>query len=66
MKLALLCRNSKLYSHRHLVKAAKTRGPVVRDVNSSPGLEGFDITGKIIAFIEKSAKPRQITTCGMG
>ena len=39
-----------------------SRGPLVLEVNSSPGLEGIeratgvDIAGKIIAFIEKSVK----------
>jgi ribosomal protein S6--L-glutamate ligase len=38
-------------------------GPVVLEVNSSPGLEGIetttgvDVAGKIIEFIEKNAKP---------
>ena len=38
-------------------------GPVVMEVNSSPGLEGIegaskiDVAGKIIEFIEKNAKP---------
>ena len=38
-------------------------GPVVMEVNSSPGLEGIeaatgvDVAGKIIEFIEKDAKP---------
>lgn len=39
------------------------RGPLVMEVNASPGLEGIekatngDIAGKIIQFIEKNAKP---------
>ena len=39
------------------------QGPLVLEINSSPGLEGIekvtnvDIAGKIIAFIEKNAKP---------
>lgn len=39
------------------------RGPVIMEVNSSPGLEGIekttgkDIAGKVIQFIEKNAKP---------
>jgi ribosomal protein S6--L-glutamate ligase len=38
------------------------RGPLVLEVNSSPGLEGIekttqtDIAGKIIAYIEKNVK----------
>ena len=38
-------------------------GPVVMEVNSSPGLEGIeqttgiDVAGKVIEFIEKNAKP---------
>ena len=40
-----------------------SRGPVVLEVNSSPGLEGIeratkkDVAGKIIEFIEQKAKP---------
>ena len=40
------------------------RGPVVIEVNSSPGLKGIeqatkaDVAGEIIAFIEKAAQPR--------
>ncbi len=38
-------------------------GPLVLEVNSSPGLEGIeeasglDIAGKIIAFVEQNARP---------
>ena len=48
------------------------RGPVVMEVNSSPGLEGvekatgLDVAGKIIAYIEKSAKPGATRTRGKG
>lgn len=68
------------------IKAAKTmglnvagvdilrsnRGPVVMEVNSSPGLEGIeaatgiDVAGKIIEFIEKNGKPNKTRTKGMG
>ncbi|MBI9081601.1 MAG: 30S ribosomal protein S6--L-glutamate ligase [Pseudodesulfovibrio sp.] len=47
-------------------------GPVVMEVNSSPGLEGIekatglDIAGKIIEFIEKSARPGNTKTRGKG
>ena len=47
-------------------------GPVVMEVNSSPGLEGVekatgkDIAGMIIAFIEKNAKDGQTRTKGKG
>ena len=47
-------------------------GPVVMEVNSSPGLEGvekatgIDIAGKIIEFIEKHAKARKTKTRGKG
>mgnify|MGYP002632051667 CR=1 FL=1 len=47
-------------------------GPVVMEVNSSPGLEGIeaatniDIAGKIIAFIETHAKPGRTRTRGRG
>ena len=47
-------------------------GPVVIEVNSSPGLEGVetatgvDVAGKIIEFIEKNAKPGNTKTRGKG
>jgi len=47
-------------------------GPVVMEVNSSPGLEGvekatgIDIAGKIIEFIEKHAKTGETKTRGKG
>lgn len=47
-------------------------GPVVLEVNSSPGLEGVeqttgkDIAGLIIEFIEKNAKPGKTRTKGNG
>jgi len=47
-------------------------GPVVMEVNSSPGLEGvekatgLDIAGKIIEYIEKHAKPGATRTKGRG
>jgi len=47
-------------------------GPVVMEVNSSPGLEGIegatgvDVAGKIIEFIEKNAKPDKTKTRGKG
>jgi len=47
-------------------------GPVVMEVNSSPGLEGvekatgLDIAGMIIEYIEKSAKPNATKTKGKG
>ena len=47
-------------------------GPVVMEVNSSPGLEGVekatgkDIAGMIIEFIEKNAKDGQTKTKGKG
>jgi ribosomal protein S6--L-glutamate ligase len=47
-------------------------GPVVMEVNSSPGLEGVeqatgvDVAGKIIEFIEKNAKPGKTRTRGKG
>lgn len=47
-------------------------GPVVMEVNSSPGLEGIELaTGKNIAgmifdFIEKNAKPNSNRTRGKG
>lgn len=47
-------------------------GPVVMEVNSSPGLEGIeqatekDIAGMIIQFIEKQAKPGRTKTRGRG
>ena len=48
------------------------RGPVVMEVNSSPGLEGIekatgkDIADMIIAHIEKRAKPNKNKTQGKG
>lgn len=47
-------------------------GPVVMEVNSSPGLEGIekvtdiDLAEKIIEFIEKNAKPGATKTKGKG
>ncbi|PLX84220.1 MAG: 30S ribosomal protein S6--L-glutamate ligase [Desulfuromonas sp.] len=47
-------------------------GPVVMEVNSSPGLEGIekatekDIAGKIIDCMEKNAKPNRTRTRGKG
>lgn len=47
-------------------------GPVVMEVNSSPGLEGvekatgLDVAGKIIEYIEKNASPGNTKTKGKG
>jgi ribosomal protein S6--L-glutamate ligase len=47
-------------------------GPLVMEVNSSPGLEGIekatdvDIAAKIFSFIEKNAKPNKTRTRGTG
>ena len=47
-------------------------GPVVMEVNSSPGLEGvekatgIDVAGRIIELLEKKAKPGQTRTKGKG
>ena len=47
-------------------------GPVVLEVNSSPGLEGIeeatgvDVAGKIIEFVEKNAKPNRTRTRAKG
>ncbi len=47
-------------------------GPVVMEVNSSPGLEGIenatqkDIAGMIVEFIEKNARPGKTRTRGQG
>ncbi|MEE4173751.1 MAG: 30S ribosomal protein S6--L-glutamate ligase [Xanthomonadales bacterium] len=47
-------------------------GPVVMEVNSSPGLEGIenatgkDVAGSIIQFLEKNAKPGKTKTRGKG
>ena len=49
-----------------------SRGPVVMEVNSSPGLEGIenatgkDVAGIIIEFLEKKAKPHKTKTRGKG
>ncbi len=48
------------------------RGPVVMEVNSSPGLEGIekatgkDVAGMVIDFIEKNARPNKTRTKGKG
>ena len=48
------------------------RGPLVMEVNSSPGLRGIeeatgkDVAGMIIEFIEKTAKPHKTQTKGKG
>ena len=48
------------------------RGPVVMEVNSSPGLEGIekatekDVAGMVIEFIEKNARPGRTRTRGQG
>jgi ribosomal protein S6--L-glutamate ligase len=47
-------------------------GPVIMEVNSSPGLEGIegatgiDIAGRIIEFIERNAAPNKTKTKGKG
>jgi len=47
-------------------------GPVVMEVNSSPGFEGLekatglDVAGRIIEFMEKNAKPWKTRTRGTG
>jgi ribosomal protein S6--L-glutamate ligase len=47
-------------------------GPVIMEVNSSPGLEGvekatgLDIAGQIIGFLESHAKPNKTKTRGRG
>jgi ribosomal protein S6--L-glutamate ligase len=47
-------------------------GPVVMEVNSSPGLEGIEkaseknVAGMIISFIEKNAQPNKTRTRGTG
>ncbi len=49
-----------------------SHGPVVLEVNSSPGLEGIEtatgknVAGMIIDFIEKNAKPGRTKTKGKG
>ena len=48
------------------------KGPLVMEVNSSPGFEGIeaatkiDIAAKILAFIEKNAIPGRTETKGKG
>ena len=48
------------------------RGPLVMEVNSSPGLQGIeaatskDVAGMIVQFIEKNAKPHRTRTRGKG
>jgi ribosomal protein S6--L-glutamate ligase len=47
-------------------------GPAVMEVNSSPGLEGIeqstnvDVAGKIVEFLEKTARPGRTRTKGKG
>ena len=47
-------------------------GPVIMEVNSSPGLEGIetatgiDVAGKVMEFIEKNAQPHRTKTRGKG
>jgi ribosomal protein S6--L-glutamate ligase len=47
-------------------------GPVVMEVNSSPGLEGIeqttgiDVAGKVVEFIEKNARPGKTRTSARG
>jgi len=47
-------------------------GPVIMEVNSSPGLQGIeaitglDISGKVIEFIEENASPGKTKTIGKG
>jgi ribosomal protein S6--L-glutamate ligase len=49
-----------------------SRGPVVLEVNSSPGIEGMeaasrvDVAGAIIEFLEKTARPGETGTRGKG
>ncbi len=49
-----------------------SRGPVVMEVNSSPGLEGIekatgiDVAGQIVEFLEKNAKHGKTSTRGKG
>jgi ribosomal protein S6--L-glutamate ligase len=48
------------------------RGPVVMEVNSSPGIEGMeaasgvDVASAIIAFLEQRARPGDTGTKGTG
>lgn len=48
------------------------RGPLVMEVNSSPGLQGIeeatgkDVAGMIVEFIERNAKPNRTKTKGKG
>ena len=48
------------------------RGPLIMEVNSSPGLEGIeaatgkDVASMIVQFIEKNAKPNRTKTRGKG
>ncbi|KAB2847273.1 MAG: 30S ribosomal protein S6--L-glutamate ligase [Hyphomicrobiaceae bacterium] len=48
------------------------RGPVIMEVNSSPGLEGIetatriDVAGRIIEFLERNARPNETRTKGKG
>jgi ribosomal protein S6--L-glutamate ligase len=54
------------------LRVAGVHGPVVMEVNSSPGLEGIekttgkDVAGMIIEYIEKNAGPGKTRTRGKG
>jgi ribosomal protein S6--L-glutamate ligase len=47
-------------------------GPVIMEVNSSPGLEGIEkttkknVAGMVVAYIEKNAAPHKTRTKGRG
>lgn len=49
-----------------------SRGPLIMEVNSSPGLEGIegatqkDVAGAIVAFVEENARPHNTRTRGRG
>ncbi|ACL71547.1 S6 modification enzyme RimK [Thioalkalivibrio sulfidiphilus HL-EbGr7] len=49
-----------------------SHGPVVIEVNASPGLEGIetasgvDVAGRIVSFIEQNARPHRTQTRGKG
>jgi ribosomal protein S6--L-glutamate ligase len=48
------------------------RGPLIMELNSSPGIEGLenasgkDVAGLMIEFLERNAKPNKTRTKGKG
>lgn len=63
MKIAILSNGPGNYSTKRLREVAKARGPLVLEVNASPGfgiekITGRDVATPIIEYIERNAKRR--------